>query len=224
MDYKKAYEDMVQRARELHKAGNFLTKKQMEIVCPELTTSDDEKIRTTLIDYFNCMHGDYYGELKKADIIAWLEKRGELLNNDEYHTVKVKTLDRLYAAEKELEELKKRRARIPKFRIDDIIISKKHEAWEKELRITAIDENGYYFVLVEGNGSGYIGFAFEDDYELATPKAAEWSEENKTVDQLAEEYVEGVKKFNDAPTWDLIHTAVCYGYELSFNARKEKGK
>jgi len=53
-------------------------------------------------------------------------------------------------------------------------------------------------------------------------KPAEWSEDDKTIDQLAEEYVEGVKKFNDAPTWDLIHTAVCYGYELSFIARKEE--
>lgn len=49
---------------------------------------------------------------------------------------------------------------------------------------------------------------------LARMKPAEWSEESETIDQLAEEYVEGVKKCNDAPTLDLIHTAVCYGYEL----------
>ena len=199
MDYKKAYEDMVQRARELHEAGNALTKKQMEIVCPELTISDDEKIRNTLIDYFSCMHGDYYGELKKTDIIDWLVKHGEPLNNDEYHTVKVKTLDRLYAAEKELEELKKKRARIPKFRVGDIIISKKHEAWEKERRITAIDENGYNFDLVEGYGGGFIGFAFEDDYELVTPKPAE---------KLSKE--EYVKKFK----------ALCDAYEIKLPNRE----
>ena len=50
----------------------------------------------------------------------------------------------------------------------------------------------------------------------------DWIWEDKTIDQLAEEYVECVKKCNDAPTWDLIHTAVCYGYGL--NARKEENK
>lgn len=54
------------------------------------------------------------------------------------------------------------------------------------------------------------------------PIIPECSEEDKTIDQLAEEYVEGVKKCNDAPTWDLIHTAVCYGYELGRNAKKEE--
>lgn len=36
MDYKKEYEAMVQRAREMHEGGNALTKQQMEIVCPNL--------------------------------------------------------------------------------------------------------------------------------------------------------------------------------------------
>ena len=49
----------------------------------------------------------------------------------------------------------------------------------------------------------------------------DWIWEDKTVEQFAEEYVEGVKKVNNAPTWDLIHTAVCYGYELGLNARKQ---
>lgn len=50
----------------------------------------------------------------------------------------------------------------------------------------------------------------------------DWIWRKETIDQLAEEYVEGVKKCNDAPTFDLIHTAVCYGYELGLIARKEK--
>lgn len=47
-DYKKKYEEMVQRAKELHEAGNELTKRQMEIVCPVLAESEDEKIRKWL--------------------------------------------------------------------------------------------------------------------------------------------------------------------------------
>lgn len=68
MDYKKAYEEMVQIARELHKGGNALTKQQMEIVCPELSESKDarvnEEIRNFLID-MEC----------KREWIAYLEKR-----------------------------------------------------------------------------------------------------------------------------------------------------
>lgn len=43
----------------------------------------------------------------------------------------------------------------------------------------------------------------------------DWIWEDEAIDQLAREYVEGVKKCNYAPTWDLIHTAVCYGYGLA---------
>lgn len=70
MDYKKEYEAMVQRARELHKGGNALTKQQMEIVYPELAESEDkrvnEEIRNFLID-MEC----------KREWIAYLEKRKE---------------------------------------------------------------------------------------------------------------------------------------------------
>jgi len=37
---------------------------------------EDEKIRKTLIEYFNAYPKDYYGELKKSHILAWLEKQG----------------------------------------------------------------------------------------------------------------------------------------------------
>lgn len=53
-------------------------------------------------------------------------------------------------------------------------------------------------------------------------QTSDWTWEDKTIDQLAEEYVKGVKKCNDTPTWDLIHTAVCHGYELGKNARKQE--
>ena len=49
MDYEKAYKEMVQRARELHEVGNDFTKLQMEIVCPELEKSGDERIRDEIL-------------------------------------------------------------------------------------------------------------------------------------------------------------------------------
>lgn len=86
-----------------------------------------------------------------------------------------------------------------------------YKEWEAEL-------NGYNKILS-------IIASLQQEMELPDKyQTPDWIWEDKTIDQLAEEYVEGVKKFNDAPTWDLIHTAVCYGYELSFIARKEESK
>lgn len=72
----RAYDEMVQRVKELHEAGNALTKKQMEIVLPELAESEDEKIRKWLVDYFakigkSWIHRDFTCE----QIIAYLEKQ-----------------------------------------------------------------------------------------------------------------------------------------------------
>ena len=65
---------MVQRARELHEGGNALTKLQMEIVCPELTESEDERIRKEIIEYIKS------GEQRKCynkRWISYLEKQKE---------------------------------------------------------------------------------------------------------------------------------------------------
>ena len=88
MDYKKEYEAMVQRARELHEAGNDLTKRQMEIVCPELAESEDERIRKKLVQFFSDIKsisesGRTEWAVRKEDAklckaaIAYLEKHKE---------------------------------------------------------------------------------------------------------------------------------------------------
>ena len=76
----KAYDEMVQRVKELHETGNALTKKQMEIICPELAESEDERVRKWILEYL-------YDGLRKSDeqfkdqfksAIAYLEKQEEL--------------------------------------------------------------------------------------------------------------------------------------------------
>lgn len=48
-------------------------------------------------------------------------------------------------------------------------------------------------------------------------------QENKTWEDYAREYVEGVKEYNETPTWDLIHTAFISGmHELKFIINKQK--
>ena len=71
------YEDALARAKELHEAGNGLTKTQMEIVFPELKESNDEKIRKSLLCYFKHWARLYWNDLNVNDIIAYLEKQKE---------------------------------------------------------------------------------------------------------------------------------------------------
>lgn len=41
------------------------------------------------------------------------------------------------------------------------------------------------------------------------------SHKDKNLDELSQEYIDGVKQYNHVPTWDLMQTAVCYGYHLA---------
>jgi len=63
----------VQRVKELHKAGNYLTKKQMEIICPELADSEDESIRKSLIGLVE----QFMADERKEKTLAYLEKQKE---------------------------------------------------------------------------------------------------------------------------------------------------
>lgn len=53
----------------------FSVRTALETVFPELKEGEDEKIRKTLIEYFNAYPKEYFGGLKKRYIVAWLEKQ-----------------------------------------------------------------------------------------------------------------------------------------------------
>ena len=77
-EYKKAFE----AAKGLHDAGNALTKKQMEIVFPQLAESEDERIRKTLIHIVKGACNKYGIKYRGHDIteeklLAYLEKQKE---------------------------------------------------------------------------------------------------------------------------------------------------
>ena len=81
-------------------------------IIPELAESEDERIRKGLIDYLKAdmehnpsQYPQFYDRA-----IAYLERQKEpkLLNNEKYQTVPIETLDRLYASEKELKEIKQK--------------------------------------------------------------------------------------------------------------------
>lgn len=88
MDYKSEYEAMVKRCRELHESGNALTKQQMEIVCPQLKESEDERIKKDIRLVIESSATKYMKETGNMPewydrIVAWLEKRKEPEPGDE---------------------------------------------------------------------------------------------------------------------------------------------
>ena len=79
MDYEAKYKEMVQRARELHETGNALTKMQMEIVCPELSESEDERIRKWLYDLVAGNLKTTVSPFPRKDVLAYLEKQKDCI-------------------------------------------------------------------------------------------------------------------------------------------------
>ena len=76
----KAYDEMLQRVKELHETGNALTKKQMEIICPELSESEDERIRIALIKLMTVAGENYVMSatgFEKERLLAYLGKQKE---------------------------------------------------------------------------------------------------------------------------------------------------
>ena len=73
----KAYDRALKEAVTAYKDEDKHLKATLERIFPELKESEDDKIRKTLIEYFNAYPKDYFGGLKKNYIVAWLEKQGE---------------------------------------------------------------------------------------------------------------------------------------------------
>lgn len=72
----KAYNELVGKIKKAYlNAQTDSTKAVLEDILPELKELKDERIRKTLIEYFNAYPKDYYGELKKSHILAWLKKQ-----------------------------------------------------------------------------------------------------------------------------------------------------
>lgn len=72
--YEQKYNEIVERIKELHDAGNSLTKKQMEIILPELRDSEDERIRKDVLAFIR-REGQHIDKYKWHKWIAWLEKQ-----------------------------------------------------------------------------------------------------------------------------------------------------
>ena len=166
MDYEKAYEEAMERA----KAGM-----PIDEVFPELKESEDEKIRKAIVKYFKSYSKTEnivsYNGVATEDIIAYLEKQKELPTNEEMlrtlRTEYEKGVADTIAKYKQKEQ--KPNVIIPKFRIGDTICLKGSMA---EYTIESIDAECYH-----GKGWG-LPISAENNYELVEQKPV-WNEEEK---------------------------------------------
>lgn len=98
----KAYDDALSVAKEIHSYSSDIAEiKRMEQIFPELKESEDERIRTELINGFNeCLKNSqypknaqkYWHNIKIEDILAWLEKQDEKQKWSEEDESKVKEI------------------------------------------------------------------------------------------------------------------------------------
>ena len=87
MNYEKKYKEALSWMRSLYNGLHGSTKEDAEHYFPELKESDDERIRKHLIDCVThtIPEASAFKDIKKEDILAWLEKQGEqkTINADE---------------------------------------------------------------------------------------------------------------------------------------------
>ena len=129
MDYEKKYNELVERIKEFHEAGNALTKAQMEIILPELAESKDERIRKDIIRFFrdaargNTMVVNSEAFTEWADYLENEEKQNSAeyikRNSKEWHTLLSEQYNKGYwkgkegAEDAEIQRARMRLAQLP---------------------------------------------------------------------------------------------------------------
>lgn len=195
-DYKELYEKITE-SDWFKKAYQDKSLGKCPIVVEGLEESKDEKIRKALIKDFRNYYEMYdksCGEPKWGsdcllvkDILDWLERKKEQ---------KPVTI-----------------VRIPKFRVGDIIQHVPLEKWDRSARVRAIDENGYhidYTHIGDSVSGGYIGFSFENEYELVEQKPAEWSEEDKEILNDIIVFISGYADKRVVSKWVEFLKSICH--------------
>ena len=117
MDYKKAYEDAIDKAKTILKTpytAHWDTMKEVvEHLFPELAESEDKRIRKEIIQFLRDYHFDRLSNKVNIDTLelwaAWLEKQGEQLDANKeywrgYREGKQEILDKYATLEKQGEQ------------------------------------------------------------------------------------------------------------------------
>jgi len=128
-DYKKMYEDLLERIKQMANAQPEVTKAAIESQFPELKESEDERIRKAIIQFFELQDDNTtYSLIPKKDIIAWLEKKGEQKpqGKSALEAIKEEKVDNANKVE-------------PKFKVGDWVVSPNGVYWH----IDAIRDGRY---------------------------------------------------------------------------------
>lgn len=115
---------------------------------------------------------------------------------------------------------------------------------EKQKKLFESGRGLYYY---DGEKTTYCGYPAteENPYDFAmsqqekqkehqnnsdAPNESSWagmissSDKDKNLDEIAQDYINSVKEYNPEPTWDLIQTAVCYGYHCCEQKEQKPAK
>lgn len=208
-NYEQKYKEIVERVKELHDAGNFFTKKQMEIILPQLAESEDEKIRKVLVSIVKWLGFDSSfftdNSVTKSEVLAYLEKQKEsgikwfksdnLKNPDKPYIDKAGmfyTTDGRMCYASEIEKHKEQ----------------KPAEWS-ERYIADVFENVGLAKIVREQGNDELTNAVQSAMiELSKGNKQEWSEEDerminvaiKSCEQTIEDYPNDKVRFNDCIT------------------------
>lgn len=77
IDYKRKYNEALEWMRSLYDGLHGPTKEDAEHYFPELTESEDERIKKEILSFLKDFKRDHYRNLDFSSWIAWLEKQGE---------------------------------------------------------------------------------------------------------------------------------------------------
>ena len=159
MDYEEKYKNALERARKIHNETEFdYEKGMMEEVFPELTESEDEKIRKAIICGMYALKEQrriYFASIFIDDAIAWLEKQGKKLRGKSVLEA---------AKEEKIEDGNKVESR---FKIGDwVVFNNNHESiYQIEKK-----ENFQYTIRHILGGSMPLSFGSENMIRLWTVK------------------------------------------------------
>lgn len=220
MDYEKKYNEALEKARRLN-VDKMLSNEAIEEIFPELRESEDEKVKERAIAILK-QQRDYWSydgpvnkfppSTKRKDLVEAIDAALACLE-------KQKNLDKMIVVSPEVWD----------GAINDAYENgKKDSEKQKEQKPLSTEETELNsLAFLEQMGYTCIPPKKEHQNNSDAPKNALGGalnsplDKDKNLDDIAQDYVEAVKEYNPEPTWDLMQTAVCYGYHL---AEQEKQK
>ena len=215
-------EEAIEIVKKLYNDSLFMKKDKEAVLTliPEITENEDERIIRAIIDalysHSNSINLLSSRGYQMGDIETWLEKQKEANKATEAVERIDKYIDENLANAHDMK--------------DSDPDKKYYSGWDDALgKMSGILQDVYSGEKKKESLRDFIdNFPYSAEQEehqnnSDAPNESSWagmissSDKDKNLDEIAQDYVDGVKEYNSEPTWDLIQTAVCYGYHLGAN-------